>query len=468
MSTDYDVIVVGGGISGAVCAATLQLHGVRTLLISETRTLGRNTRSVGVAGHTIAIQPPVWGFTWNNGGAWARCIREHNLPTRLHMVPEPQLAILGNEERISLPLMMSARALTDSLFQWLPFPLPDEAREEVEQILNEGMLIPSAELSEMHDLSLVKWLELKEVGAATKFVVLNLIALLAGLPVPTIEEHFSVYGAFASLRLTLLTGDGTVVLMEPDVPRGLILPLADRVEQLGGEVWKGSPIDRVLIEDGRAVGVRTKDGRVVRAAHIALAVGNPRLPAFFDSLPQELDAPLSKELPLQHEDLFIIRVFDRKVMDLNNYLMIADLEKGLFNWIVPDVEMAPWNHTEHSQGKQVAVVWGSRGRAEGLASQQEFEDYLDDVGERTFPGWKSATIAKSYISHAHHWMNPLYIGPKVPRRSPTYESLWYCGDGTTPVSGLASEQAAFAGRHGAESILVALGKPAPKPSLLTA
>jgi phytoene dehydrogenase-like protein len=130
--------------------------------------------------------------------------------------------------------------------------------------------------------------------------------------------------------------------------------------------------------------------------------------------------------------------------------------------------MAPWNHTEHSQGKQVAVVWGSRGRAEGLASQQEFEDYLDDVGERTFPGWKSATIAKSYISHAHHWMNPLYIGPKVPRRSPTYESLWYCGDGTTPVSGLASEQAAFAGRHGAESILIALGKQAPNPSLVSA
>jgi phytoene dehydrogenase-like protein len=286
-------------------------------------------------------------------------------------------------------------------------------------------------------------------------VVLNLSAMLAGLPIDSVEKHFSVYGAFVTIRLTLLTGEGTVVSMEPDIPHGLIYPLAAKVREYGGEVWTSSPVSRILIEDGAAVGLQTKRGQEVRASHIALAVGNSRLPAFFDELPPELEAPLAKELPLQHEDLFVIRVFDKPVFDATTYTMIADVERNLFNWIVPDSVLAPWNHPDD---KAVAVMWGSRGRAADLDTDEAFEAYLDDVGEEAFPGWKDAISARGSISHKHHWLNPLFIGPKVPRRS-SVRNLWYGGDGTLPVSGLGSEQAAFAGYDSATQICGALGLP---------
>jgi hypothetical protein len=451
---EFDVIVVGGGVAGAVCAATLAQRGAHTALVAETKNLGHNTRSVEVDGHLVQIQPPVWAFAWNAGGSWARVIREQNLSTKIHLPGEAQIGVRGSSERQTIPMLLSASSVCDALFGWLGAEIDAETRAKVVSVVQQGMLIPPHELCQMHDYALSDWLNDLNADDLTRQVVLNLSAMLAGLPIESVEKHFSVYGAFVTIRLTQLTGEGTVVNMEPDIPQGLIYPLAERIREYGGEVLTGTPIAEVLVEDGTAIGVRTKSGREIRARHVALAVGNSRLPHFFGILPHELEAPMAKELPLQHEDVFVIRVFDKPIVDAKSYTLIADVERGLFNWIVPDSAMAPWNHHDD---RDVVVMWGSRGRAD-LATIEEFEAYLDDVGEDTYPGWKDAICARASISHRHHWMNPLYIGPKVPRRS-SIGNLWYAGDGTLPVSGLGCEQAAFAGYDSATLICGELGLP---------
>ena len=59
------------------------------------------------------------------------------------------------------------------------------------------------------------------------------------------------------------------------VPAGgagaLASALADRFTGLGGEIRVSSAVDRVLVERGRAVGVRTVDGQVLRARHAVVA-----------------------------------------------------------------------------------------------------------------------------------------------------------------------------------------------------
>jgi phytoene dehydrogenase-like protein len=47
--------------------------------------------------------------------------------------------------------------------------------------------------------------------------------------------------------------------------------LADRFASLGGEIRVSSAVDQVLVEHGRAVGVRTADGQVLRARHAVVA-----------------------------------------------------------------------------------------------------------------------------------------------------------------------------------------------------
>ena len=66
------------------------------------------------------------------------------------------------------------------------------------------------------------------------------------------------------------------------VPAGgagmLATALADRFTSIGGEILVSSPVDQVLVERGRATGVRTADGQVLRARHAVVAdVGATRL-----------------------------------------------------------------------------------------------------------------------------------------------------------------------------------------------
>lgn len=236
---EFDAIVVGGGIAGAVCAATLAQRGAHVALIAETKKLGHNTRSVEVDGHLVQIQPPVWAFAWNGGGMWARVIREQNLPTKIHMPPEAEIGVRGSNELTRIPLLLSAKSICDALFEWLGVELDSDTRAKVESVMQQGLLIPSAELCEMHDYALADWLDDLKADDLTRQVVLNFSAMMAGLPVESVVQHFSVYGAFATIRLTLLTGEGTVVNMEPDIPQGLIYPLAERVQEYGGEVLTG-------------------------------------------------------------------------------------------------------------------------------------------------------------------------------------------------------------------------------------
>ena len=83
---------------------------------------------------------------------------------------------------------------------------------------------------------------------------------------------------------------------------------------------------------------------------------------------------------------------------------------------------------------------------------------LTEMCDEAFPGYIDAVVATKTISHRHHWMNPCYTGPKVPRTSSDFSGLWYVGEGTVPVAGIGMEQAAYAGRDGALSILVSMGK----------
>lgn len=55
-----------------------------------------------------------------------------------------------------------------------------------------------------------------------------------------------------------------------DYPKGgteaLVEALVRGVERKGGEVRLGAHVEEVLVEDGKACGVRLRDGEVVRAS----------------------------------------------------------------------------------------------------------------------------------------------------------------------------------------------------------
>lgn len=452
--SDFDVIVVGGGCAGAVSAATLALRGMRTLLIAETAKLGHNVRSVEIGGHQAIVQHPLWHFAYG-GGNWTRIIREQNLPTRVHVPPHPTMTIRGSGRRSTVPVVCSAKATCDLLFDLFPMPVDDATKANVERVLHAGLSISPEELFLLHDLALNDWLDQQGADDVTKMVVRQLGASFSGLSPEHVGTKFSVFGTFVHIRV-FISGEGLPAFIEPDAQRGFIEPLATRVEEFGGEVWRRTHVDRIVIQDGRARGVRMADGRSARADIVAIAVGNPRMKAIFPELPAELEGPLRKEAALVQSDLSIVTLLDRPVVDVTSYFMIADPATGQNMWFCPLHAMSPWNSPDD---RQLCLIWGAAGEGYQVG-EEKLEEYLDYVCEDEFPGWRDAIFAREHISHRHHWMNPCYTGPKVPRRSPSVEGLWYVGEGTAPVAGIGLEQASYAGYYGALEIAETLGKTA--------
>jgi phytoene dehydrogenase-like protein len=442
----YDVIVVGAGIAGAVCAATLTARGAHVLLISETVNPGHNVRSLPLDGHLACIQRPVWHMG-GGGGHWARVVRELNLRVRVHGAPPVSVTARGSGRRARLPFMLSATALCDLVLLLIDVPREVLDYGEIQRVLSAGLLIPWDQLCQMHNVKLEAWLDDQKADQPSRLAVEVLAATAAGVPVTGIGQKLSVFGAFAHIRMHF-AGEGVSSVIEPDIQRGLVLPLTDYVEDHGGMLWRGTKVQRVLLETGAVQGVRLADGRTATASEVALAVGNRRIPSFFAELPGELSEPLRNEPIFKHELMMIATLLTRPVVDVTDQLLIHDPSSGSNVWFIPLNVGTPWNSPDE---RQLCLHWwgGASGASTALV------DNLDDLCEDEFPGWKSAITRRRLIHRRDDWLNHCYVGPKLPRRSPTIAGLWFVGESTEPVGGIALEQAAFAGYDGAKAISAA-------------
>ena len=86
----------------------------------------------------------------------------------------------------------------------------------------------------------------------------------------------------------LLCGEGTVPIIEPNIREGLCIPLAHAIEDGGGEVRRRAKVAQVQTGDGRVTRVVLADGSEIDASLVAIATGNPRIPALLDPVPPEV------------------------------------------------------------------------------------------------------------------------------------------------------------------------------------
>lgn len=105
-------------------------------------------------------------------------------------------------------------------------------------------------------------------------------------------------GAFGLIMTMLAQADGFPVPVGG--AGGLTAAMARRFVSLGGELRTSAPVERVVVRDGRAVGVRAA-GREVRARHAVL--GAVSVPVLWGSLVDEEDHPARVRRGLRHFEL---------------------------------------------------------------------------------------------------------------------------------------------------------------------
>jgi hypothetical protein len=184
---------------------------------------------------------------------------------------------------------------------------------------------------------------------------------------------------------------------------------------------------------------------------VAIAAGNPRIPALLDPLPPELDEPLAytKSIAVQDFNLFVL--LDKPVVPPKITGLFDHQTRSItqLNWSMTDA--APWT-TE--PGKQIMGVHTAMPHDEvaALGGPEVVYAAMRARSEEMYPGLGEHIQRTAQQSHRHHWLSPITIGPKIPRTVPSVDGLWFVGDGSAPTGGIWTEAAASCGILGARAI----------------
>jgi len=451
----YDQIVLGTGLAGLCCAGELVLRGQRPLVICETKEVGAmfRTRTLGDGKNTFFLQHVTWQNGWG-GGWWHKLARQLNVPVRLHTPLSWRVTIRGTGVTAPLGAPVSAAALIQTVTDAFGVPLDGDSRATMDAVVQEALCMPYEQLYELKEVLFSHWLEERKVDDFVSALLLTLCGFPHDLNLVQSMDHLSVFGALATLRV-VICHEGTMPVIEPNPRDGLLIPLANAIEERGGTIWRSKKVANVTIDGGKVTGVTFADGSDVRGSTVAIATGNQRIRSILDPVPQELIAPLDYTDTITLHDFNSFYLLDEPFLKPDNAVLASfDLAAlSVHHWLWPLTGVAPWT-TE--PGKQLVgshVAYAPE-EVESHGGPDAVYAALLERSEELAPGISDHIVETlNYSSsEAAAWGFPVMAGPKLPWNVSSIDGLWFVGEGSAHARGIWSEAAASAGILGARAM----------------
>ena len=368
---DYDAIVFGSGAGGLTCATTLAQHGLRTMLAEKNPWYG------GYA-HGFAKD----GFYWDHGGhiflayrlgKQAREVFQRlGLHERVEMVPDQHdYRCIFPDQSMEVPADISAAA--DVMAERFPKERDGIARLflTMERMIDEvDVFVPSfrvaarpgerklvdplleqfqrprlgdvaarlARVAPMPGRVLLKYQnrtfgELLDEHLEDPLLKAYFSMLCVGIAAPPAELSAVIAGVFFvhALRTMWMPRGGFGKLAEA---------LAEMFQEHGGTLETEAEVTRVLVEDGRAVGIETADGRQFHSKAVVCASDAKRL--FLEQLPPDVvPRGLRRRLPGMKTTPAFFQVQLGVDMDLEPYR--EGIKRLNFIYPYPDIDRAMAN-----------------------------------------------------------------------------------------------------------------------------
>jgi phytoene dehydrogenase-like protein len=268
-------------------------------------------------------------------------------------------------------------------------------------------------------------------------------------------EYASAGKTFVMIR-AWVAGEGTTVPACPTPIQGIAQPIADAITGLGGEIRLGHTVQEVLIENGRAVGVRAvgpKGEQVIRADRVIVTASWLDVEKLFKDVPPDVQRALEKPKTIHRAGAFLISLLEEPVSHLPGFVFVMDARTGdNMGGVYIQSEEQPWNSPP---GKQLIWMYylDDLGAMKKTNTDELVANKLNPMIDKVFPGFQAAPKEQKffYAESTSHF--GLSAGPKISAKSPHIENLYFAGDGTAPNYAAISDGAASTGMSVAKMIL---------------
>lgn len=285
MTERVDVIVIGAGIGGLTTAALLQERGFSTIVFEKNRFPGGSCSAFTNGGYTFDAGASVfYGFNHDDSkgtlNLHTRIFRK--LGIELRTIPDPVQIHYHMPNSFEVPVHYDRFRFLECLYQRFPHEKAGIRRfyDELEAVYDILSSLPAGSLEDpMHIAAVGAQHPLKSMslgvktlfsmgGTARKYIhdeeLLRFIdlesyswAVQDALGTPLVNAGICLADRHHGGINYPVGGSGVI-------PAALV----KGIEKFGGEVRLGTAVDQVIIDNGRAVGVRLKGGQEVRASAV--------------------------------------------------------------------------------------------------------------------------------------------------------------------------------------------------------
>jgi prolycopene isomerase len=288
-----DVVVVGAGVGGLTTAALLARRGLDVQLLERRPTPGGCCTSLPADGHHFDVASSLfYGFGPHGFNANRRVLDELAQP--LDVLPKDpgfQLVLEGH----SIPVHHSQAAYLDALCAAFPSCAPGLRRfyERLTALYADVLRVGFLPVA---DQSLVQLalLSFDNPSLVTRYLPLLrhtvwsfLQPLLQGAAPADVRRLRALLDVDLAFSTCAVADEAPLLLAVPILidrhvggvfyPRGGAQALSDTLaaalERHGGRLRRRTEVRRILVERGRAVGVRLADGETVHATHVVSNTG---------------------------------------------------------------------------------------------------------------------------------------------------------------------------------------------------
>jgi hydroxysqualene dehydroxylase len=445
--TGFDTVVIGAGVAGLSAATALAERGARVCVVEARPTLG---------GRATSHRDPVTGDTVDNGQhIFMGCYRDsfrflRRLGTeggvRLQRALEvPIVDADGVPSTLSCPTLPSPWHLLGGVIEWDALGWTDRLSvfriAAALRIAQRSLRGETKKLAASPGETVENWLIRNGQTKRIRQLLWEPLAL-AAMNQPPDEAGAA---AFARVLADVLGPDpGDAAIGVPAVPLVELYaePARRFIVARGGSVRANAPA-RVVIENGRAIGVSLRGGDVVRARSVVSAVPWHALGSLFEGVPGALAGTIERARRMKGYPIVTVNLWlDRRVTDGP----FVGLPGRDVQWV--------FDTRAHSGGAATRLSLVSSGAAHLVArsNPELIEGALTDL-RAALPAFRSATVR--HATAVRERDSTFSVAPGEPDRPDCRTGLdgfYLAGDWTNTSLPGTIESAAMSGHTAARAL----------------